>query len=211
MIERPNSEVMEYLKANAPDIFALVEKDATVGDVHAATSLGSKKKPADQDGGKPSAQSFKALVEQARAAGTLPDGVGKGEEENVEWSIPLDVIKAAPDQQLIFGWASVVEKNGVLVVDKQQDVIIPDDLETAAYDFVLYSRTGGDMHTQKGVSRLVESMVFTKQKQQILGIDLGLVGWWTGWKVDQPELWKLHKEGKRPEFSIGGRGTRVAM
>lgn len=135
----------------------------------------------------------------------------KRDDDDQAWSIPLKILKAEPDKQMIFGWASVVEKNGVLVIDKQGDIITPDDLEEAAYDFVLYSRTGGDMHMRKGVSRLIESMIFTKQKQELMGIDLGLVGWWTGWKVDDAKLWDAHKRGERPEFSIGGRGVRVPV
>jgi hypothetical protein len=122
----------------------------------------------------------------------------------LDWSLPLDIRKVAPDQQLVFGWASVIEKNGVLVVDKQGDIIPVSAMEPAAYDFVLYSRDHGDMHEQTGAGRLIESMMFTVEKQAALGIDLGMVGWWTGFKIDSPELWGAYKRGERPEFSIGG-------
>ncbi len=126
-------------------------------------------------------------------------------------SIPFKVAKVDADQQLIFGWASVVEVNGQLVIDKQGDAILPADLEKAAYDYVLYARKHGDMHENVGTGRLIESMVFTKEKQDILGIDLGKVAWWTGFKVDDPETWAAHKRGELPEFSIGGTGRRVEM
>ena len=126
-------------------------------------------------------------------------------------SIPFTVAKVDKPQQLIFGWASVVEKNGQLIVDKQGDVILPDDLEKAVYDFVLYARQHGDMHDNVGTGRLVESMVFTKEKQDILGIDLGKVAWWTGFKIDDPRTWAAHERGELPEFSIGGRGRRVQI
>lgn len=127
------------------------------------------------------------------------------------WSIPFKVAKADADQQLIFGWASVVEKNGQLVIDKQGDVILPSDLEKAAYDFVLYARKHGDMHDNVGTGRLVESMVFTKEKQNLLGIDLGKVAWWTGFYVTDKDTWAAHKRGELPELSIGGTGRRVAI
>ncbi|HZT90295.1 MAG TPA: XkdF-like putative serine protease domain-containing protein [Stellaceae bacterium] len=126
------------------------------------------------------------------------------------WRLPFEVRKAEPEQQLIFGWASVVTKNGELVVDKQQDVIEPAELEKAAYEFVLYSRAQGDMHEKVGVGRMIESMVFTKEKQDALGIvvkdEAGrqIEGWWIGFKVDDPGVWAAHKQGERPEFSIGG-------
>lgn len=122
----------------------------------------------------------------------------------MDWTLPLDIRKVDPDQQLVFGWASVIEKNGVAVIDKQQDIIPVSSMEPAVYDFVLNSRDHGNMHEQTGVGRMIESMMFTVEKQQTLGIDLGMVAWWAGWKIDCPELWKAHKAGARPEFSIGG-------
>jgi len=128
---------------------------------------------------------------------------------NATWSTPLDVRKMEPDRQLIFGWASVVEKAGVPVIDSQGDIIPVHELEEAAYDFVLHSRQHGDMHNQVGVGRLVESMVFTVEKQAALGINLGMVAWWTGFRVDSPECWAAHKRGDRPEFSIGGQAIPI--
>jgi hypothetical protein len=122
----------------------------------------------------------------------------------MDWTMPLDIRKADPDQQLVFGWASVIEKNGVMVTDKQGDQIPVSAMEPAAYDFVLNSRDLGHMHESTGHGRLVESMMFTVEKQQALGIDLGMVGWWTGFFVECPDLWKAYRDGHRPEFSIGG-------
>ena len=130
-----------------------------------------------------------------------------------DFEVPFAIKKADDEQRLIFGWASMVEKNGQLVIDKQGDIILPHDLERAAYDFTLTSRQQGDMHKTVGVGRLVESMVFTKEKQDALGIALpdGVVGWWVGFKVDNDEVWAAHKRGDRPEFSIGGMGHRVEV
>lgn len=136
--------------------------------------------------------------------GSDPDEALKG----APWAIPFKIAKADADQHLIFGWASVVEKGGQLIIDKQGDYILPADLEDAAYDFVLHSRDHGHMHVAKGTGRLVESMVFTTEKQAALGINLGKVGWWCGFKVDDPEVWAAHKRGELPEFSIGGTGKR---
>ena len=125
------------------------------------------------------------------------------------WSIPFKIAKADPDQQLIFGWASVSEEGGRLLVDKQGDSILPEDLEKAAYDFVLHARQHGEMHKIIGTGKLVESMMFTTEKQAALGISIGKVGWWVGFKVSDPDTWAAHKAGHLPEFSIGGSGRRV--
>jgi len=134
-----------------------------------------------------------------------------GKRDGDAWSLPFKVTKADADQQLIFGWASTSEIGGQLVVDKQDDAIDPLDLEKAAYNFVLYARKHGDMHDNVGTGRLVESMMFTREKQDILGIDLGKTAWWVGFKVDDPATWAAHKRGELPEFSIGGTGRRVKM
>ncbi len=124
-------------------------------------------------------------------------------------SIPFKLAKAVEDQQLLFGWASVMTKGGELIIDKQGHAIPPEEMEPAAYNYVLNSRLQGDMHDQIGVGRLVESMMFTKQKQDALGIDLGMEGWWTGFKVDDADVWAAHKRGERAEFSIGGSGHLI--
>jgi Putative phage serine protease XkdF len=127
-----------------------------------------------------------------------------------EWSIPFEIKKTDDEQQMIFGWASVVQKGDYLIVDKQGDMILPEELERAAYDYVLEARNHGDAHTILGTGKLVESMVFTREKQDALGIriiykgaDDQMVGWWVGFKIND-EVWAKHKAGEYLEFSIGG-------
>jgi len=130
-----------------------------------------------------------------------------------ELRLDLAVTKVDPEQRKIFGWASVCSLDGKLIIDKQGDIIYVADLEPAAHDFCLYSRTQGDMHTDIGVGRLIENMVFDQSKREA-GImakdDKGRVidGWWVGFLVDDDGVWQAHKDGRRPEFSIGGRARR---
>ena len=45
--------------------------------------------------------------------------------------------KSDDDKRLAFGWASVAQyTNGIAVVDSQADIIEPQELEQAAYNFV---------------------------------------------------------------------------
>lgn len=122
-------------------------------------------------------------------------------------SIKFNVTKA-DDKQMLWGWASMVSKDGEPVVDLHGDVITEDTLEKAAYEFVLNYRVAGNMHRQLA-GRLIESMVFTKEKQELLGIDLGKVAWWVGIKIDDPAVWEMVKNGDRPMLSIAGRAKRV--
>lgn len=123
----------------------------------------------------------------------------------------FQVKKVDEDEQLVFGWFSVVEKEGKPVVDREGDVIPSDVLEKAAYEFVLTARIAGEVHMRKGVGDLVESVMFTKDKQEALGIDLGMVGWWGGFKVTDPDVWDAVRKGDYEMFSIGGTGTRVPV
>lgn len=134
-----------------------------------------------------------------------------GNAEPAQAQIRAEIKKIDTDQRLVFGWASVVaDAQGRMVVDHQGDLIYPEDIEKAAYDFVLTSRQAGDMHEVVGTGRLVESMVFTVEKMQALGIPEGTMptGWWVGFHIDDDEKWDLVKKGVRPMFSIGGTGYR---
>ena len=119
----------------------------------------------------------------------------------------FEITKVDEDNRLVFGWFSVVEENGAPVVDSHNDIILIDDLEKAAYEYVLTARVGGDMHKRE-VAALVESMMFTRDKQVALGIDLKKVGWWGGFFVVDDEAWEMVKSGERPAFSIGGTASR---
>jgi hypothetical protein len=120
--------------------------------------------------------------------------------------------KSDDDKMLAFGWASVaITADGQQIDDYQHDIIDPDELENAAYNFVQFYRDGGEMHNGKGpVATLVESVVFTKEKQTAMGIpDSTLpVGWWIGFKVLDPDVWEKVKSGEYPMFSIEGEAIR---
>ena len=110
-------------------------------------------------------------------------------EEPIEKGQIFNLRKIDEDQRLVFGWASVCEVNGEPLYDREGDMIPPDELEKAAYDFVLNARIAGELHLRKGVGDMVESIMFTVEKQEALGIDLGMVGWWIGFKVTDDSVW----------------------
>jgi len=61
-----------------------------------------------------------------------------------------------------------------------------------------------------GIGKLVESMIFTIEKQEALGIPEGVlpIGWWVGFKISDAETWSDIKSGKLNAFSIGGKALR---
>lgn len=114
--------------------------------------------------------------------------------------------KQDDDKRLVFGFFSVVEQEGIPVIDSQGDVITTEDLEEAVYRYVKFSRMGDERHDERCKAVLVESMVLTKEKQQALGVDLGFVGWWGGFEIIDDALWAKFKSREYESFSIGGRG-----
>ena len=126
------------------------------------------------------------------------------------------ISKIDEDKHLVFGWLSVSKINGAAVVDKQNDYIDPADLEEAAYAYVHGSRVGGDMHgrgedgSPRKVSDLVESMVFTPEKIEKMGLPSDFpIGWWGGFKVHDEAAWEDVKKGRRTGFSVHGKGRRT--
>lgn len=122
------------------------------------------------------------------------------------------IVSKDDDQRLVFGWANIAtNEDGHVVVDRQGDWTTVDELEKAAYDYVLNSRDGGVQHLTKGVATVVESMVFTKDKLSKLGIPEGTVpeGWWIGFRIHDDDVWAGVKKGDYPDFSIHGSGRRT--
>lgn len=123
------------------------------------------------------------------------------------------IAKSKTDEQLVFGWANVaIDETGQYPLDWDGDVTAPEDLEKAAYDFVLKHRVTGEQHEGEAKGNLVESVMFTKEKQEALGIPEGLLpqGWWVGFHVPDKEVFEKIKSGEYEMFSVQGSGYRAA-
>ena len=140
------------------------------------------------------------------------------EEVPVDDSLYIDVAfemhKAREDERLVSGWANVaLDKDGNAPLDWQDDVIAPETLEKAAINFMLDYRGSGEMHKGDSKGTVVESIVFTKEKQQALGIPEGVVpeGWFITVKVHDPDVFEKVKNGTYRMFSIQGTAKRVKL
>lgn len=128
----------------------------------------------------------------------------------------FNIEKTDGDKRLVFGWANIaITADGEQVVDHQNDVIDPEDLEEAAYEYVLEFRDTGEEHipSMRKKGSLVESVVFTKEKMKAMGIPEGIVpeGWWVGFKIHDDTAWEKVKDGTYKMFSIEGKAMRVEM
>ncbi len=143
---------------------------------------------------------FSELIEKSN-----PDNVIKGR---------FKIMKSDDEKMLAFGWANVsMRVDGELIEDWQGDIIEPEELEAAAYEYVRLYGDGGEMHERGGVAVLIESVVFTEEKMQVMGIPAGTlpVGWWIGFKVTDKDVWEKVKNGTYPMFSIEGEAERVEV
>lgn len=147
------------------------------------------------------------------------DLIAKSAESTCEKSMDVlkgrfRIMKSDDEKMLAFGWASVsMRVDGQLIEDWQKDIVEPEELENAAYEYVLLYREGGEMHERGGAAILIESVVFTEEKMLAMGIPAGTlpVGWWIGFKVTDPDVWEKVKDGTYLMFSIEGEAERVEV
>ena len=121
------------------------------------------------------------------------------------------IAKVDEDRQIVFGWANVcIRCSGETVIDSHEDTIEPDELEVAAYNFVLSMGEMGERHRGVTKGRLIESMFFTPEKLQLLGLKKNAlpIGWWTGFHVQDKKAWARVKRGEHKMFSIQGMARR---
>lgn len=128
----------------------------------------------------------------------------------------FSVFKTDDDKRLVFGWASIsITVDGEQLEDRQKDMIDPEDLEEAAYEYVLNFRDTGEEHipTMRKKGKLVESCVFTAEKQKAMGIPEGTlpIGWWIGFKIEDDAAWEKVKNGTYRMFSIEGKANRIPV
>lgn len=146
----------------------------------------------------------------------IPESVSKNAESIPESAKNVlkgrfKIHKSDDDKMMAFGWANVaITADGEQVTDLQEDIVDPEVLEAAAYEFVELYREGGEMHERGGCAVLIESIMFTKEKMAVMGIAEGILpeAWWIGFKVIDPDVWDKVKSGEYQMFSIEGEALR---
>ena len=136
------------------------------------------------------------------------------DEDQLYVDFGVEIAKAKDDEQLVSGWANVsINADGSVPLDWQDDVIAPEILEKAAIQFMTDYRESGEMHKGDAKGTVVESIVFTKEKQEAIGIPEGTVpqGWFITVKVHDPEVFAKVKDGTYKMFSIQGTCKRVKV
>lgn len=119
----------------------------------------------------------------------------------------VSIVKAVPAKNQIFGWASVVTTASGDYTDLEGHMVDLADLEKAAYDSIVILTQGdaaNDTHNSPPFGRMIESMVYTPEKIEALGLpETFQKGWWVGLELP-PDRYASVLSGDRLMFSIEG-------
>lgn len=129
-------------------------------------------------------------------------------------NINVEIFKSNEFEKLVSGWASIAKNaDGSLPLDWHDDIITAEVLEKAAINFMLEYRDSGEMHKGESKGTVVESIVFTKQKMEAIGIPEGTIpeGWFITVKIHDDEVFKKVVDGEYKMFSIQGKARRLKV
>jgi hypothetical protein len=118
------------------------------------------------------------------------------------------VTKMDDEKRIVYGFASVISKNGEPIVDRQGDIISAEELEKAASDFMLNSRVGKTLHFGEPTTTIIHSFPMTNEIKKAYQIESPYEAWLIAVKVHDDETWAMVKRGELKDFSIGGSATR---
>jgi hypothetical protein len=119
-----------------------------------------------------------------------------------------EVTKMDDDQRIVYGYASVISKNGEPIVDRQGDIITAEELEKAASEFMLSNRIGKTMHSGEPTTTIIHSFPMTDEIKKAYQIESPYEAWLIAVKVHDDVTWNMVKSGELKDFSIGGKATR---
>jgi hypothetical protein len=121
------------------------------------------------------------------------------------------IVKVQKSTRMVYGWASVVTKDGADVEDLQKDVMDIGNLRETVHTFIREERVGKTMHDGPQTAEVLDSFVFDAEVQKALGVDFGCEGWLVGYYVTDDDVWKRVESGELAAFSIGGDGIRTPL
>lgn len=159
----------------------------------------------------------RAIAERGLAnAGLIPGTKAKSfaerTKDGLRLSMPIVAVTkgGTTGKRRVFGFGSVaVDADGVLVIDHQDDIIEPSELEEGVYDFAKHARKADIQHDRKPIGDLIESAYLDPRKRVAMdGDGSGRVGWWAGFEVPDDVAARVER-GELNEFSIDVLAHRV--
>lgn len=117
--------------------------------------------------------------------------------------VTAEIFKAIEEKRLVTG---VVMEPGEF--DAHGDITMADEIENAAYVYMLNSQVVGDQHSQPAPAKIVESYI--APQDLTIGDQAVKEGSWVMTvKVEDDEMWEAVKSGDYTGFSIGGFAQKV--
>lgn len=121
----------------------------------------------------------------------------------------FQVLKTYDEQRIVYGWASVITRNGNPVIDLQGEVIKSAELVRFTADFMESERTSLHEHQGQRVGTVIHSFPIVDDIAKSLGLMSDREGWIVGVKVNDENVWKGIKSGELRGFSVGGSARKV--
>lgn len=132
-------------------------------------------------------------------------------EDTEDFTLQVEIAKAAPDGSFVRGWGAVVSVDGKAVIDWEGDVLPMSVLREAVHDYMSGERVAKVMHKGVQIGSVVEGVIIDDDFAEAHGITHGKRGWWVGMAVEDTDVRKGVMRGDYTGFSIGGRGDRVKV
>lgn len=117
--------------------------------------------------------------------------------------VTSEIFKAEDEKRLVTG---VVMEPGEF--DAHGDITMAEEIEQAAYVYMLNSQVVGDQHSQPAPAKIVESYI-APADFEMGGQAVKQGSWIMTVKVEDDEMWEAVKSGDYTGFSIGGFAQKV--
>lgn len=125
--------------------------------------------------------------------------------DSTRFTTSVDVVKVDEDLGLVLGYAIVCMEDGEPYFDVQGDHIPEASMLKAATDFMLHSRTAGDMHENELPGIIVFAWPMTKDIAEAFDLEVSKTGLMIAMHPDDPEVLGKFRDGTYTGFSIGGK------
>lgn len=131
--------------------------------------------------------------------------------EDGRWCARIEIAKADDAQMRIFGVAmTATDETGAEVVDHQQQVVSPEEMAEAAFEWAALGGKSGVYHrpTEPGFvdqsGHMIASAPLTAELRAAWGLPPGPATWVVGIQITDRDVWRRYQSGELRELSIRG-------